>query len=66
MPDSAPPVKAPDAGTPKADDHDREVGKKPDGAHLERRQTRNTNLTEEAQQNPTGGAHSGSPDPTNP
>lgn len=66
MQDSAPPVKAPDAGTPKADDHTRDAGKAPAGAHLERRQKRNADLTEEAQQNPTGGAHSGSPDPTNP
>ena len=66
MQDSAPPEKAPDAGTPKADDHTRDAGKAPAGAHLERRQTRNADLTQEAQQNPTGGAHSGTPDPTNP
>ncbi len=66
MQGNAPPVKAPDAGTPKADDHARDVGKAPPGAHLERRQKRNTDLTEEAQRNPTGGAHSGSTDPTNP
>lgn len=66
MQDNAPPEKAPNAGTPKATDETWDQGKAAAGAHLERRQKRNADLTEDAQRDPSGGAHSGSPDPTNP
>ncbi len=54
------------AGSP-ASDKAAALGQEPPkaGAQLDRRQKRNTALTEEAMRNPTGGAHSGTPDPTN-
>lgn len=51
---------------PKVEDAERNRGKAPDGVQLTRRQDRNSEATQEAQDNPSGGAHSGQPDPSNP
>ncbi len=66
MPDALPQEKPNDPGTERASDATRDLGKAPDGAHLTRRIDRNSALTEQAQNDAGGGAHSGTPDPTNP